>query len=101
MHWKLVPEEKPKVGRPVLGCYMTNAGTYRIIRCMWFPAYSVLVDDIDIEDWGDYNEETDEYYVPEGWYECIDHWDDYSSIFIDDEITHWMPMPEPPTKKDT
>ena len=43
-----------------------------------------------------YDEETDEYYLLEGWYEIIKNWEDYSSVVIDDFITHWMPLPEPP-----
>lgn len=46
----------------------------------------------------EYNEETDEYYLHEGWYEVINNWDDYSSIAIGDTVTHWMPLPEPPTE---
>ena len=44
----------------------------------------------------EYIEEDDEYYLLEGWYEVIKNWDDYSSIVIDDFVTHWMPLPEPP-----
>ena len=49
-------------------------------------------EDID----ADYDEETDEYYFPEGWWEVIKNWDDYSCVAIEDTITHWMPLPEPP-----
>ena len=44
----------------------------------------------------DYCEEDDEYYLKEGWYEVIHNWDEYSSVVIDDFVTHWMPLPEPP-----
>ena len=44
----------------------------------------------------EYSEEDDEYYLLEGWYEVIKNWDDYNSIVIDDFVTHWMPLPEPP-----
>lgn len=46
----------------------------------------------------EYNEEDDEYYLKEGWYEVIKNWDNYNSIVIDDTVTHWMPLPEPPMK---
>ena len=36
------------------------------------------------------------FYLPEGFYERINNWDEYSSIVISDSVTHWMPMPEPP-----
>lgn len=44
----------------------------------------------------DYDEETDEYYWPEGWWEVIKNWDDYSCVAIADFVTHWTPLPEPP-----
>ena len=46
----------------------------------------------------DYDEEEDEYYLKEGWYEAIHNWDEYSSVVIEDFVTHWMPLPEPPEK---
>lgn len=48
-------------------------------------------DEIDME----YNEEEDEYYMPEGWWEVIKNWDDYSCVAIADHVTHWMPLPKP------
>ena len=29
----------------------------------------------------------------------VNNWDEYSSIAIDDTVTHWMPLPEPPKMK--
>ena len=52
-------------------------------------------EDID----ADYDEETDEYYFPEGWWEVIKNWDDYSCVAIEDTVTHWMPLPEPPKEE--
>lgn len=48
----------------------------------------------------EYHEEDDENYLLEGWYEVIKNWDDYNSIVIDDFVTHWMPLPEPPKEED-
>jgi hypothetical protein len=47
-------------------------------------------------EWYEYNEADDTYYIPEGWYECISNWDEYSSIKIHGEVTHWMPLPAAP-----
>ena len=44
----------------------------------------------------EYDEETDEYYLKEGWYEVIRNCDEYGSVVIGDFVTHWMPLPEPP-----
>lgn len=44
---------------------------------------------------GEYDEETDEYYLCEGWYEVVKNWQEYSSITIEDFVIGWMPLPEP------
>ena len=54
--------------------------------------------DFDYWDEGcdEYCEEDDQYYVLEGWYECIHNWGDYSSVRItEDKVVAWCPLPEP------
>ena len=45
----------------------------------------------------EYDEENDAYIIPEGWWE-YKHYngDDEYNHAIDDKVTHWMPLPEPP-----
>lgn len=51
----------------------------------------------EIEGYGLYSEEADDWFVPEGWWEYRQFNDDdvYNNI-IDCAVTHWMPLPEPP-----
>lgn len=42
----------------------------------------------------EYDEEADAYIVPEGWWERVLYGEEFSAV--DDFVTHWMPMPEPP-----
>lgn len=46
-----------------------------------------------------YDEELDVYIIPEGWWE-YKHYngDDEHNHPIDDCVTHWMPLPEPPNE---
>ena len=46
-----------------------------------------------------YDEENDMQYIPEGWWEYR-HYnpDDVYNNAIDDKVTHWMPLPAPPTE---
>ena len=44
----------------------------------------------------EYSEEDDEYYLCEGWYEVVKNWDDFNSVAVEDFVTHWMPLPQPP-----
>lgn len=93
--WVSVDDAMPKSGVTVLACYKNSHGNLRRIRAKWVAAKT---EELNAEhDWGDYDEETDTYWTPEGWYECIDNWDEFSSIMVSEgEITHWMPLPLAP-----
>lgn len=53
----------------------------------------------DYECCDEYCEEHDDYYVNAGWYERIYNWDDYAVVGIDDKVTHWAYLPEPPKEE--
>jgi hypothetical protein len=101
--WISVDEKLPKSGvHCILCCDMKRIdGTHSQYVCDGYLAERLTIkahyadDDCATE----YNEEDDEYYLKEGWYEVIKNWDDYNSIVIDDTVTHWMPLPEPPKMK--
>ena len=94
--WTPVAEALPKSGVKVLACYRNRLGNLRRIRAMWTAAKTEEADG-DAEACIEYDEAADTYYVTEGWYECIDNWDDYSSVAVTEgEVTHWMPLPQPP-----
>lgn len=40
-----------------------------------------------------YDEEADDFIVPEGWWEDVQYGDEFS--MVDAKVTHWMPLPEP------
>lgn len=51
----------------------------------------------DINYWGTYDEEADDYIIPEGWWEERHYNDDDTrNLQVDDFVTHWMLLPEPP-----
>ena len=45
----------------------------------------------------EYDEERDDYIIPEGWWE-YKHYngDEQHNYAVDDDVTHWMPLPKPP-----
>lgn len=95
--WIPVTERLPENGVHVLLSCKCGAGAY-VCDGFHTEKYSMPAEfyaDID----ADYDEEADEYYFPEGWWEVIKNWDDYSCVAIEDTITHWMPLPEPPEEK--
>ena len=72
--WIGVDERLPEPGMPVL----LDIGKKYPIRAMWVPKGRLPVGDGDAGDYGEYDEDSDTYYCPEGWYEWNEH----------DEI-HW------------
>lgn len=47
-----------------------------------------------------YDEDRDDYRVPEGWYEELNNRiEDYNVVAIPDLVTHWRPLPEGPKEE--
>jgi hypothetical protein len=90
-----VAERLPEPGRKVLAHYLNALGKPRTIIAEWVPAKTR--EDSPEGDLGEYDDETDLFYWPEGWYEQIENWDDFTALFVDEgEITHWQPLPRGP-----
>ena len=86
------PIETAPKNRNLLAAYKNALGNWRII----IAAYITKFHEDSSEEWAEYDEATDCYYTPEGWYEQTENHDDYSSMAVHDEPTHWRPLPEPP-----
>lgn len=89
--WIAVGEALPGPGKPVL----VACGKH-CLRAAHAPHLTLSCDDWGDfnDDGGDYDEATDTYYWPEGWYEwnhCEEtHW------LLDEAPTYWMPLPKTP-----
>lgn len=95
--WISVEDEMPPPMTDVLICqqYAHNGVKVRLVG-KWIPSLTEVAGS-DVDDWHEYDEGTDEYYVPEGWYENQHNWGEFASIHAPSElITHWMPLPETP-----
>jgi hypothetical protein len=90
-----VAERLPEPGKKVLAHYLNALGKPRTIIAEWVPAKTR--EDSPDGDLGEYDDETDLFYWPEGWYEQIENWDDFTALLVDEgEITHWQPLPRGP-----
>lgn len=67
--------------------YEDGAFTEKDSRYFWYDLYV----------YGTYDEEEDCYRIPQGWYE-FNHFSNGSDCMcmIDEKVTHWMPLPDPP-----
>ena len=99
--WISVKDRLPENGAHVLLCCEMHryggeiAGKY-VCDGYYAEANKIIAGSFPDECNCEYSEEDDEYYLCEGWYEVIKNWDDYSSVTVEDFVTHWMPMPNPP-----
>ena len=97
--WVSVNDQMPESRRTVLAYYTNRLGNGRRIRAQYIKAWTVPADDDADPDTEcvEYSEQDDTYYLLEGWYECIDNWDEYMSIAVNEgPVTHWMPLPAAP-----
>ena len=99
--WVSVDDRLPESGAHVLICCEMHryggkiAGKY-VCDGYYAEANKIIAGGFPDECNCEYSEEDDEYYLCEGWYEVIKNWDDYNSVTVEDLVTHWMPLPEPP-----
>lgn len=93
--WVPVAERLPDGGKTVLAVYRNGAGRVRRIRAVWVAAKTCEAS--PESEIGEYDEASDTYYDPEGWYEKIDNWYEYTAVEVHQgTVTHWMPLPAPP-----
>ena len=86
--WTKLPGQLPEPGMPVL----LDIGKKYPIRAMWAAKHTVQAADDDT-DWGEYVEEDDMYYAPEGWYEWNQNEDNHWRVT--ETPRAWMPLPLP------
>ena len=91
--WRKVSDGLPESGVPVLVYVVspTNPKWSRRLRAEYAARFTL---ETGGDEEGEYSEEKDNYYCHEGWYESNEeeeiHW------HIGDNVTHWMPLPDPP-----
>lgn len=95
-----VAERLPKPETDVLAVCNRNGYTF-VIPAIYEDGKKLTRDSAwnwsDIYCYGLYDEEADDYYIPEGWWENRKfNPDDVYNNPVDCEVTHWMPLPEAP-----
>lgn len=79
-----------------------DKGRYkRVLKAVYIPYKHCTVEDMGWNMWDgvpddwEYYEEEDSWWVPEGWYEINDYFDDYSYAYVSDKVTAWTKLPKP------
>lgn len=92
-----VSERLPEPNTKVLAHYFNDLGKGRTICAIWVSA-KTRSDSYGDDDFTEYDEESDTFYWPEGWYEAIENWDDLGYVKVDEgEVIFWQPLPKWPT----
>ena len=98
--WISVKDKLPEPETEVLAVCVRNG--YRFICPVIFEDGTMLTQNsmwnwYELENYGAYSEENDDYFIPEGWWENRQFTpDDIYNNPVDCTVTHWMPLPEPP-----
>ena len=98
--WIPVEERLPNAEIDVLA--VCNRNGYIFVVPAIYEDGKILTQDskwnwCDIDSYGLYSEEADDYFVPEGWWENRQfNPDDVYNNLIDCAVTHWMPLPAGP-----
>lgn len=102
--WRDPDKDPPKVETEVLILYRNDIDGYGITTAHYEDG-SIFSQDSewyweDLPDWGTYDEERDDYRIPEGWWEYR-HFnpDDVYNNKIDRPVVGWMPLPPKDVKK--
>lgn len=96
--WIPVTERLPKPETEVLA--VCNRNGYIFVVPAIYEDGKILTQDSmwhwnEIHEYGLYNEETDDYFIPESWWENRQFTpDDVYNNPVDCAVTHWMPLPE-------
>lgn len=103
--WIPVGERLPEDDNPVWAFgHIVHGARTAMFKGRWIAAHTMRSGDFGADDDMslEYDEAEDEFYVPEGWFERIENWDDFTDIAAGDYIvTHWRPLPEPPKEART
>ncbi len=92
-NWISVLDELPPSEKSVLFYWENSYGLSRLSKGYYAKKHEVEYDNEEFEEFMDYSEEKDQYFVKEGWYE--NGWElEYTAKI--ENVTHWHLLPDLP-----
>ena len=73
----------------------------RVVKAVYIPYHHCTLEDLGWNMWDgvpddwEYVEEEDTWWIPQGWYEVCDYFEDYSYSSITDKVVAWSKLPKP------
>lgn len=101
--WISVKDRPPENEQEVL--IYCNRGGFKFVCPAIYEDGTMLTQNsrwnwYNIEEYGTYSEENDDYFVAKGWWENRQFTpDDVYNCPVDCEVTHWRPLPKPPKEE--
>lgn len=98
--WIKCSEKMPEP-RKIVFIYLKDMLDKGVITiAQWISRYIIEIEIqyYDGELMGEYNKESDKYFLKEGWYETTEYGDDeYNGLYrVIENVTHWQPLPKFP-----
>ena len=85
----------PAKDEVVLAKCVGENGYEVVVRAEYYRQYQELAEGNGVEfDTIELCQDDDEWYLKEGWYELIQNWSEYSSLYIDMLVEKWLPIPK-------
>lgn len=102
--WRNPETDPPKVEEDVLILFKTAYGGYGITTANYEDGTVLSQKSAfyweEISEWGTYDEESDDYFIPKGWWEYrYFNPDDIYDNRVDAHVVGWMPLPPKEVKK--
>ena len=102
--WRNPETDPPKAEEDVLILFKTACGGYGITTANYEDGTVLSQKSAfyweDIFEWGTYDEESDDYFIPKGWWEYrYFNQDDIYDNRVDAHVVGWMPLPPKEVKQ--
>lgn len=79
-----------------------DKGTWqRVLKAVYIPYHHCTIEDLGWNMWDvvpndwEYVEEEDTWWIPQGWYEIADCFEEYSYAMINAKVVAWSKLPKP------